>query len=141
MRHKNRVCCALFALCFLQAACGISGELGRLAGLAGLRLDIEHSSYLNNTTNQDASFLSEGVQYATCITLSDYERVLGSYELGFNVTGRITGDLAVDRRAVSLQNLLARFARPGLFGAEFGNIYSNFSPYTLGRSLEGLNYW
>lgn len=92
----------------------------------------------------DSSFLDEGVNFVTEANLRYQSLNLASWgdwakelELSSEVTVRKTDDAQVDsRRDLHLLYLNTKLVHPN-FDIEFGDVYSQFTPMVLNRSLEG----
>ncbi|NCC23012.1 MAG: hypothetical protein EOM26_11225 [Alphaproteobacteria bacterium] len=96
--------------------------------------------YTNVAGNQSKSFYEDSeLHYQTDLGLQVYEKLWSNYRLEGLADFRLTSLERVEKQEdVRLKQLNLSLLNPhNLF--EFGNFYSDFSPFTMGSSLEGFN--
>jgi len=108
-------------------------------GLEKLRTDVSAKAYYVSVGgNEDQSILKDGFFYDNNFTFSTRDKILKEYDFEWFLNFRSTDDPLVDNRNLHLLRLYGRVGKPDLFNLEFGDIYSNFSRYSLSAGLEGL---
>lgn len=89
--------------------------------------------------NEDKSFLRKGMDYRSELMMNIYQKLWSNYRFEGQVFLRKTDDVSVEtRRDLRMKSINMRVLNhKNLF--EFGDFYGELSPFTLGRSLEGVN--
>ncbi|HNV86629.1 MAG TPA: hypothetical protein PKL97_06660 [Candidatus Omnitrophota bacterium] len=89
--------------------------------------------------NKEKSFYERGTDYLTEINISSWEKLWRDYKYESQMFIRKTDDRRIEpRRDVRLKQLSMKIGNQTNM-LEFGDFYGDFSPFTLGSSLEGFN--
>jgi len=91
--------------------------------------------------NVSQSFLNTQVNYISNMAFSYSHGFGAGYDANVNLDFRLTNDMKVYRNMVEMGKVLVSFGKGDEFKINAGNIYTSFSQYTLGRSLEGADFW
>ncbi len=99
----------------------------------------QEMTWQNVGGNKSKSFLTEGVDYRSELMLNMFQKLWSNYRFEGQWFLRKTDDRLVEqRRDLRMKSINLRILNDkNLF--EFGDFYGELSPFTLGRSLEGMN--
>ncbi|MBU1055453.1 MAG: hypothetical protein KKC46_16765 [Proteobacteria bacterium] len=129
---------ALFSL-FSLPLFPLPSEALNVYGLKGLKTDVESKVYdISISGNENQSILQNGTFYSSDFTIANREKILNGCDFEWLINFRNTDDPLVDEKDTHLLKFYTKIGKPKLFRVEFGDIYSNFSRYSLTSNLEGL---
>ena len=107
---------------------------GRISG--SFSQEVDWNDVAGNTSK---SFLRRGTDYVTETNLNLQEKLPGNYNLESQMSLRKTDNPRIDpRRDVRMKQFSLKAMNPNNF-YEFGDMYADFSQFTLGASLEGAH--
>lgn len=107
---------------------------GRISGSVLGQMD-----YRNISGNKGKSFYEEGVDYLSEVNINAYERIWRDINFEGRAFLRKTDDRRIEpRRDVRLKDINLKVLNSNHM-LEFGDFYTELSPYTLSNSLEGFN--